>query len=148
MAMYEYGIGTSDIKPDVNEAVKEIQQNKPLLISQLTHEEPILPEAVPGLKTIGDVFRYFQPNVDVQLETADGQTVTENLKFNNLADFTHASITNQSALLKDFKLRQEQFTKIIRQLRSNKVLQNVLADPEKKAALLQALGLMSADLRR
>ena len=147
MPTYEHGVGASDIKVEANEAIREIQQNKTMLISRLTDEEPILPEAVPGLKTIGDVFRYFRPNVDVALETADGQTVTENLKFTNLGDFTPGSITNQSAMLNDFKLRQEQFTKITRQLKSNKILQHVLADPEKKAALLEALRLMSADLQ-
>ena len=147
MATYEYGVGASDIKVEANEAIKEIQGDKTLMVLQLTDEEPILPEAVPELKTIGDVFRHFGPNVDVDMETVDGQSVRENLKFNNLSDFTPGSIIHQSPMLNDFKLRQDQFTKIIRQLKSNKVLQNILADPEKKSALLEALRLMSADLQ-
>ena len=57
MAMYNYGVGGNEIKVDANEAIQEIQENRSLLVSQLTSDESMVPEVVRGLKTIEDVFR-------------------------------------------------------------------------------------------
>ena len=55
MAMYNYGVGGNEVKVDANEAIQEIQENKALIVSKLTDEEPMIPEIVKGLKTIDDV---------------------------------------------------------------------------------------------
>ena len=41
MAMYNYGVGGNEIKVDANEAIQEIQENRSLLVSQLTSDESI-----------------------------------------------------------------------------------------------------------
>ncbi len=73
MAMYNYEVGGNEVKVDANEAINEIQANKTLLVSQLTHDEPIQPEIVPGLKTVEDVFRHFKPNIEIEMATAEGK---------------------------------------------------------------------------
>lgn len=88
MAMYNYGVGGNEIKVDANEAIQEIQENRSLLVSQLTSDESMVPEVVRGLKTIEDVFRHFQPSVSVQHEKEDGSFVDEEFRFQTLGDFT------------------------------------------------------------
>lgn len=146
MAMFNYGVGGNEVKVDANEAIQDIQENKTLLVSKLTTDETMAPEIVSGLKTVEDVFRHFQPQIAVEHETEDGQTVNEEFKFRNLGDFTPKNLTQNSNYLSNLSLEEEQYNKIIRQLRNNKVLRNILADGGSKAALIQALKAVASEL--
>lgn len=146
MAMYNYEVGGNEVKVDANEAINEIQANKTLLVSQLTSEEPIQPEIVPGLKTVEDVFRHFKPNIEIEMATSEGEPVRETMRFGKLDDFTPKGITRQSAFLNKLRIQQEQYTKIMKQLKSNKVLQTMLANPETKDAIINALKQVTSEL--
>ncbi|WP_199724516.1 type VI secretion system contractile sheath small subunit [Taibaiella sp. KBW10] len=148
MAMYNYGVGGNEVKVDANEAIQDIQENKTLLVSKLTTDEPFVPEVVTGLKTVEDVFKRFQPAISVEHESEDGTTVSEEFRFKNLGDFTPKNMTQNSEYLSNLSLEEEQFNKIIRQLRNNKVLRNVLADGGSKEALIQALKAVAAELEQ
>lgn len=146
MAMFNYGVGGNEVKVDANEAIQDIQENKTLLVSKLTTDETMSPEIVSGLKTVEDVFRHFQPQIAVEHESEDGETVNEDFKFRNLGDFTPKNLTQNSNYLSNLSLEEEQYNKIIRQLRNNKVLRNILADGGSKAALVQALKAVASEL--
>ncbi len=146
MAMYNYEVGGNEVKVDANEAINEIQANKTMLVSQLTSEEPVQPEIVAGLKTVEDVFRYFKPTIDVEMATAEGEPVRETMRFGKLDDFTPKGITRQSAFLNKLRIQQEQYTKIMKQLKSNKVLQNMLTNPESREAIVNALRQVAGEL--
>lgn len=146
MSMYNYGIGGNEVKVDANEAIQEIQPNKTMLVSHLTADAPAQPEAIYGLKTPEDVFKYFRPNIDVEMETADGQPVKENIKFQNLGDFTPKNLTQQSTYLNNLSIQQEQYTKIMKQLKSNKVLKTMLENEETKGAVLETLKTLIQEL--
>lgn len=141
-----YQVGGNEIKVDANEAINEIQHNKTMLVSQLTSDEPIQPEAVGGLTTIDEVFRHFKPSIDVAMTDADGVSVHETMKFGRLDDFTPKGIIRQSEFLNKMKIQQEQYGKILKQLKSNKVLQTMLANPETKEALIDVLRNVAAEL--
>lgn len=146
MAMFNYEVGGNEVKVDANEAINEIQANKTLLVSQLTSEEPIQPEIIPGLKTVEDVFRHFKPSIEIEMTTAQGEPVRENMRFGKLDDFSPKGITRQSAFLNTLRIQQEQYTKIMKQLKSNKVLQTMLANPETKDAIINALKQVTSEL--
>ena len=146
MAMYNYEVGGNEVKVDANEAINEIQANKTLLVSRLTNDEPIQPEIVPGLKTVEDVFRHFKPNIEIEMTTSHGEPVREHMRFGKLDDFTPKGITRQSAFLNTLRIQQEQYTKIMKQLKSNKVLQGMLANPETKDAIINALRQVTNEL--
>lgn len=146
MAMFNYEVGGNEVKVDANEAINEIQANKTMLVSQLTSEEPIQPEAVTGLKTLEDVFRHFKPSIEVEMQNANGESIRENMKFGKLDDFSPKGITRQSAFLNSLKIQQEQYTKIMKQLKSNKVLQTMLANAETKDAIINALKQVTSEL--
>jgi len=146
MAMFNYGVGGNEVKVDANEAIQEIQENKTLLVSKLTTEDPVSPEIVKGLKTVEDVFNHYKPSISVDHETADGGTVSEEFAFDNLGDFTPKNLVQNSNFLKNLSLEQEQYNNIIRQLRSNKVLNNILANPQAKAEFIEVLKSVASEL--
>lgn len=146
MSMYNYGVGGNEKKVDANEAIQEIKNNKTLLVSKLTTDEPMTPDIVKGLKTVEDVFNHYKPTIAIDHETTDGETVKEEFAFNNLGDFTPKNLVENSEFLKNLSVEQEQYNNIIRQLRNNKVLKNMLADPESKAAFIEVLKSVAQEL--
>ncbi len=134
-----YGIGGTEVQGDANEAIQEIPQNRTLLVEKLTDDQPIKPQITKGLKTVEDVFEHFKPEVGVDFEDADGVGKKETLSFSNLGDFGSKGITRQSKFLKDLNTEKEQYVKIIKQLKSNKILKAALTDPEAKAALMESI---------
>ena len=146
MPLFNYGVGGNEIVVDANEAIQNIQENKTLIVSKLTEDAPITPEVVTGLDTVDDVFRHFQPSVSVTHETDDGKAVEEEFSFKNLADFAPKSLIEHSAFLKNLSVEQEQYNNIIRQLRGHKVLRNMLADAQSKAAFVEALRAVATEL--
>ncbi|MBQ0786308.1 MAG: hypothetical protein KBT69_02340 [Oceanihabitans sp.] len=137
--MDTYGIGGTEVKTDANEAIQEIPQNRTLFVEKLTQDQPIKPEVVTGLKTVEEVFEHYKPEVEVEFEDVDGVGRKENLNFKNLGDFGGKGITKQSKFLKDLNTEKDQYIKIVKQLKTNKILKTALENPEAKASLLEAM---------
>lgn len=137
--MQTYGIGGTEVQGDASEAISEIAQNRTLMIEKLTADAPFKPEIVEGLTSIDDVFNHFSPSVEVEFEDSEGVAKEEELKFNGLADFGVKGITAQSEFLKDLTSQKEQFLKIIKQLKSNKLLRKALENGDSKEAMLNAM---------
>ena len=141
------GIATTILAPDpVGEGFVEISPNKTLFVQKLTNEPPIKPEIVEDLQTVEQVFDYFKPNCDVELEREDGSTLKENFAFAGLGDFDIKNITNRSDYLKNLSLENDAYLKIIKQLKSNKSLKNVIENPETRQAFVSALQALAAEL--
>jgi hypothetical protein len=145
--MFDYGLGGTERKKDgANEAFAEIQMNRTIFIQQLTAEESFAPDIVQGLDTVDAAFNHYRPNIDIEFETDEGSTVNENVSFSNLGDFGTKGITNKSKFLQEQNIRQEQYQKFSKNLKSLKPLQQVLANPDTKAAYMQALQAMIKEL--
>jgi len=141
------GIATTILAPDpVGEGFVEISPNKTLFIQKLTYDDPIKPEIVEDLQTVEQVFDYFKPNCDVELDKEDGSTTKENFRFAGLGDFDTKNLTNQSPYLKNLSVENDAYLKIIKQLRSNKSLKNVIENPETKSAFINALKALASEL--
>ena len=117
-----YGLGGTEVKTDAAEAIQEIGQNKTLLVQKLTQDQPIKPKVVSGLTNVESVFEHYKPEVEVEFEDADGVETKETLRFNNLGDFGKKGITNQSKFINDLDTEKDQYLKIVKQLKSNKIL--------------------------
>lgn len=146
MSDFEYGIGGTERPTDASEAISQLSQNKTLVVQKLTAEESFQPEIVSGLTNVNSVFEHFRPNLDVEFTGEDGQSTKENLQFNNLADFGPKGLTKQSNFLQQLNLKQEEMHKIIKQLRSNKILMKAMQDPQAKAAFIEVIQGMIAEL--
>jgi hypothetical protein len=134
-----FGIGGNEVPLDANEAIIEIAQNRTLIAQKLTGQTPVRPEIVEGLNTIEQVFEHFKPEVKVNFEDTEGATKFEELKFKNLGDFGIKGITDQSKFLTDLQMEKEQYQKIIKQLKTNKILKAALEDPDAKGALMETI---------
>lgn len=147
MPQVKPGIATTILAPDpVGEGFVEISPNKTLFIQKLTQDDPIKPEIVEDLQTVEAVFEHFKPEVDVEMDKEDGSTVQENFRFSGLGDFDPKNLTNQSAFLKNLDIEYGAFLKIIKQLKTNKSLANVIQNPETKAAFVNALRSLASEL--
>ena len=137
--MTMYGIGGSEVKGDASEAILEIQQNRTLLLEKLTANAPVKPQIVDGLTTIDEVFEHFSPKIDVEFENTEGVSKQEALRFKGLADFGVKGITAQSAFLQDLTAQKDLYNKIMKQLKSNKLLRKALEKADTKQALINAI---------
>jgi hypothetical protein len=145
--MSSYGIGGNEVQTDASEAFGEIPQNRTLMAEKLTNDPPVKPQVVHGLQTIDQVFEHYNPNVEVEFEDAEGVSRKESLRFGNLGDFGIKGLTAQSEFLTDYTAQAEEYTKIIKQLKSNKILKTAIGDPVAKAALLESIYSMIAELQ-
>ncbi|MFA6780522.1 MAG: hypothetical protein WCU80_12190, partial [Paludibacteraceae bacterium] len=123
-------------------------QNRTMFIGQLTSEEPVSPEAVGDMKTIEDVYAAFQPNVDVEFENEEGEPVKENFRFSNTADFQVKKMTENSSFLNNLSVQKEFYEKLVKQLRSNKVLQRALENQESRQSVVDALTQLQNELNQ
>lgn len=134
-----YEIGGNEVKPNTSEAIAEIPENRTLLVEKLTSDEPVNPEAVTGLTNIDQVFAHYKPQVDVEFSNEEGQPINETFHFTNVGDFDVKKLTEQSKFLKGVSTQKEFYDNLIKQLRSNKVLQRALESPDSKTAFIEAL---------
>jgi hypothetical protein len=137
--MFNYGIGGMEVKGDASEAFADIPQNRTLLIEKFTDNDPIKPELVQGLQTIDDVFDHFKPEKEVEFVNEQGATAKETLRFGGLQDFGAKGITNQSTFLQGL-------SKFLKQVKTNKVLMNVLNDAELRQQYLNALNALIQEM--
>jgi hypothetical protein len=141
-----YGIGGNEVKGDASEAISDIPQNRTILIEKLTKEPPVKPEIVEGLTTIDEVFERFSPKVDMEFTDSEGGSRKETLRFKNLGDFGIKGITNQSEFLQDLTAKKEQNQKMIKQLKTNKLLKKALETKESRVALINAMHALIKEL--
>ena len=143
-----YNIGGSEVKGDASEAMAELSQNKTLMVEKLTKDPPIKPEVVEGLKTVEEVFEHYSPTVEMEFHDSEGGTRNETLKFKGLSDFGVKGITNQSDFLKGLTAQKEQNQKMIKHLKTNKLLQKAIQDESNKTALLNAINALIKELEQ
>lgn len=134
-----YGIGGNEVRVEGQEGILEIQQNRTLIAQKLTTKTPSKPEVVTGLKNMDEVFEHFNPKIEVAFEDQNGQNKKEELVFKNIGDFSMNGFMEQSPFLKDLKTKNEQYKKMIKQLKTNKVLKLALQDPEAKQSIIDTL---------
>lgn len=146
MALLEYGIGGNEVTIDASESIASIPENRTLIVEQLTADEPVNPEVVSQLSSIEQVFDHYNPQVDIELENAEGQTVNETLHFNNVGDFGVKNMTKQSSFLNKINGEKDFWENVKKQLRSNKVLQRALENAESKEAFFNSLQGILAEL--
>ncbi|HLZ88272.1 MAG TPA: hypothetical protein VKQ52_13550 [Puia sp.] len=139
MAIEPYGIGGTEVRTDAFEAFADIPQNRVLLAEKLTKDPPVKPDIVNGLTDIISVFKHFDPKVDIEFESEEGTIRGETLHFHGLEDFGAKGITAQSPYLKELNMKKQQYHKIIRQLKTNKLLKQAIAGKETKENLILAL---------
>ena len=116
------------------------------MIEKLTNDPAIKPEIVEGLQTVEQVFDHFKPNVEMEFMSEEGAPIKEELRFSNLGNFGIKGLTAQSDFLIELTEKKNKYDAFIKQLKTNKVLMNLLNDKEAKQAYLDALNSMIQEL--
>ena len=148
MGILNYEIGGNEKPVEASEAIGNIPQNRTLFVGKLTNDDPISPEAIENLKTVEDVYNHYQPNVDVEFESAEGESVQENFRFSNTGDFQVKNMTERSSFLKGLAIEQEFYEKLVKQLHSNKVLQKALENEDARRGMIDALTQLREELKQ
>lgn len=146
MAMFNYGIGGQEVPQDASEAMMDLDQNRTLFVQKLTANDALKPQAVYDLKTVQEVFEHYKPSVEVEFQTADGTTKNETLYFKNIGDFGTKAVTEQSSFLRDLEVQKEQYQKIVKQLKTNKLMKSVIENPDYKSAFINSLQALIQEL--
>ena len=137
--MYDYQVGGNAVKMDASEGMADIPMNRSLFVQKLTADDPVRPEAVYDLKTVEEVFEHFKPAVEVEFEQQDGSSKAEQIHFNGVADFKASNMVAQSPFLQDLNGQKEEYQKLVKQLKTNKLVRSVIENPETKASFMAAL---------
>ena len=137
--MFDYQVGGNAVKIDASEGMADISMNRSLFVQKLSADDPVRPEAVYDLKTVDEVFEHFKPAVEVEFETADGTTKAEEVKFRKVADFKPNNMVQQSPFLQGLNSEKEEYAKLMKQLKTNKLVKNAIENPETKEAFMAAL---------
>lgn len=120
-------------------SMASIPENRTMLLAQLTDRPAAKPEMVYELETMKDVFDHFKPSKKIEFQNAEGASVNENVEFQNLSHFSKKSYIERSEFMGSLHQSQKDHETFARRLQTNRTLQTVLNDPEKKAAYLTVL---------
>ena len=142
----EFGIGATERKGDASEGISEIDGNRTLFVQQMTEEPDVVPQVVDGVTNINEAFDTFKPELKVNFSDEEGAETEELLKFTKMGDFGPKGLSENSDFLKSLAGDVDSLHKIMKQLKSNKVFQRMLADPEAKNAYMEMLQEMVSDL--
>ncbi|MEO8109121.1 MAG: hypothetical protein ABI594_03770 [Ginsengibacter sp.] len=148
MAVEKYNIGGTVAETEAFEAFADIPQNRVLIAEKLTAKSASKPEIVQNLTSIEAVFDHFKPSIEMDFENEEGVTRKETLHFTGIGNFGVKGITNQSSFLNDLTLKKEQYQKIIKQLKGNKVLRQALSEEGSKQNVINALNAMIRELEQ
>ena len=144
--MAKFELGGHEVKQDTGgEGVNALDQNKTLVISQLTGDAPLKPEVETGLKTMKDVFDHYKPSLALELTDADGAPVSNDIQFNSVADFGKKGLIQKSPFLTSLEAQRSEYQKFIKMLKI-KQMGNIIKDEEAKATYIDAIKSMIAEL--
>ncbi len=144
-SIYGYRIGADVKEADAPTGVKLVPDNKTLLALALNdnHDDDVNPIR---LKSLKEIFEYYQPSREIELQTEDGGTEDLLLRFNNLNDFTKEGIVGQSQVLKDMEEKINVYSRMHDVLRNNANLQTVLSNNEYRKEFLDLLQTLIEEL--
>ncbi len=140
-------IGIQDI--EVEQSFTKINTNRTLVLASLLMEGPYEPEVIPEEHTgsLTALFNYLRtekkqlPGVQVELETGDDDDPTQSvtITYDNLKSFRPDELEKRLAILQRQKAQESRFQKIRAEVERSKRLQEIIRDPQKRAAFLEIL---------
>jgi len=84
----------------------------------------------------------------VAFEDDEGKITREELGFKNVGDFSINGLIAQSPFLADLKTKNEQYQKMIKQLKTNKVLKLALQDPEARKSIIETIETLIQEIEK
>lgn len=91
---------------------------------------------------------HFKPEVGVTLYDEEGAPNYETFQFRKMGDFAREGLVEQSDLMRELDAKMNDLRKIDMHLRSNKLLQNALLNPQAKQVVLDMLQQMIDEIEQ
>jgi predicted component of type VI protein secretion system len=132
--------GGTEKERESNAKVEYLNLDKTAVVGQFSYDAPTtIPEILSdssGL-TLEDVFKKFQPNIDVALKDKEGN-LHDGVKvnFSKMQDFNPKEMTNRLPIMRDLKESEEGYNTMLRQLKNNNVFNRMLKKPEARQSLI------------
>jgi predicted component of type VI protein secretion system len=139
-------IGATERKNDASEGITEIDGNRTLFVQQMTDEPDGKMQVVDEVTNVKEALETFKPEVKVYFADEEGTEAEELLRFLKMGDFGPNGLSENSDFLKSLAGDLESLHKIMKNLKSNKVFQRLLADQEAKSAYMEMLEELMNDL--
>lgn len=137
MAKFILG-ATERVKKDESIPVELLPSNKLLYAAKLNNDEDA--DATPvRCNNLKEVFEKFQPSFNVDLESENGEPVNADFQIRAMKDFTSKELIEKNDELRRMYYGKEILADLDSQLKKNNALKKVLADPDKKQALLKVM---------
>ena len=124
---------------DIPPSLSPISQNKTLYVGKFNDELLQEPDAIEGLESVNDVLEHYKPEVTLSLFDQEGAPVVETFEFRRMGDFSQEGLVDQSPILRELSEQMRNLQKLDRHLRSNKLLQTALQNPQAKAIVLDMI---------
>jgi predicted component of type VI protein secretion system len=141
-------IGIQDI--EVEQSFTKINTNRTLVLASLQAEGPYDPETLPDEATVSltKLFEFAKPSVEVELETGDEDNPTQEIKiaYPNLKAFRPDDLEKRISILQKQRAQEDRLQRINAELERSKRLQEIIKDPDKKAAFLDILRSIQEEL--
>ena len=131
------GVSIKEEKP--NEAIEYLADNKTMIIAKLTDELPISPDINTEVSSMKDLFEQYKPSVDLSFKDKNDVPVDEKITMENLGDFGKSGIVRKSKFLQQLEQEKKDYQSLHNIIKSNKILEKVIANPESKEAYLAVL---------
>lgn len=135
-----------EARDKADQSIAKIPENRTLLIADLTDRPATKPEMAYLLETMDDVFEKFKPECKLEFEDEQGRSINEVVSYKSMADFKKDAYLEKSKFLRELNQKKKDHETFAKRLQSNRALQNVLKDQEKKAAYITLLKAMLSDL--
>ncbi len=139
MAENENNPGTTLVEKKTNVSINNLADNKTIFITKLTDEEQISPEINSKSSTMKDVFEHYKPFVNLTFKDKNENPVEEKINFENLGDFGKSGIIKKSNFLQQLELEKRDYQSLYNVIKSNKIFEKVLSNPESKDAYIAVL---------
>ncbi len=137
MAKFILG-ATERVKKDESVPVELLPSNKLLYAAKLNDDEDA--DATPvRCNNLKEVFDKFQPSFNVDLESENGEPVNADFQIRAMKDFSSKELIEKNDELRRMYYGKEILADLDSQLKKNNALKKVLADPDKKQALLKVM---------
>ncbi len=148
ISMAKKTVITKVMDVETSDAIVEFPQNRTLLVEQFTDKAPSKAEIIKGLRNTADLFEHFKPGIkDMEFEGPEGESKREDLVFKNLRDFEKDGLMQNSEFLNDLGQKIENYKKIEKQLKTNKMLRDAITDTDSRQALIHSLQAILKELQ-
>lgn len=140
---------TEVVEEKPKDGVVLIPQNKAFYVDQFTDEAPNPDderEVYTEAKCTNDVFAHYKPTKEIELLDEKESPVYETFNFNSIVDFEDEQLIKNSDYLRSEQDNIDALNKVIRQLKDNKTLRNVLKDENARKHLSGALKALLSEL--